>query len=1675
MVLRLDGLLQQGVAFTGVVRVQELGDTRSFVGKLVQAGTEVVVFLGQRTDFEGIDRLTLFRFSALYSQGRWKLIEEQDSRFLLHSRFRPHDLLRVREACAGLGALGQGGIPFGFEVKAQNELQPRTAEVAALVSKLAPIVGDISDESIVEALWDCCPGDAVLASGFACQPYSQLGDRRGSQDPRSDTLTGSLRAAYLLQSSALILECVPQAQDDVFVQSALAQFAEVTGFRLHQVVLHLHEVWTARRSRWWALLTTPQLGVSDLATWKPHGPWHSIEDAMDEFNATKEEAGQLQLQPFELQTFQELRPLDDYCLRRNQPLPTALHSWGSALTACPCGCRAHPLAWERLKKSGLCSVILPLETTHAEDSFRYPSASEVAYLTGLSPSLPMGNNSRLSLTLVGQMASPLQSAWVFGSLARQLGRLGVSFPNSLDGIQVLHTQRRMLLREAEAEGFRPVTAGSLLSGCPAICFETHGSILRKACPFPASSLPPCKKLRLDTDAAHRKALPSAPQRPQVGRVLWNSGRQAITATVLADLSSAQDRSEVPQVPLVGPLGFSPLTPPCQLGRRARTTAVPEDQSGATAAFASDRPEAPQVSPLGPLGFSPLFPPGPHVSTATTFANRPGAPSALAGDRSEAPIPLVGPLGFSPLASNAQTAEVPCLVEPCSMQQGSEASGHLRFEAGSSLQDSGTSNAEPTFPHSPMPVVGPLGFSPSRPGFSDVVVGFRPAEKQPFPADTSLSPPEKPEPADPAFSDQPGSLGASGDWVPLVVNTPGFLNQAVISTMGKEPLTSYLTCDEDGVVLPLGMPTCRGQRVRLWRPGLPLEAAPAQLNPRTLLFRGLAQILATVIPSSARAASLSRQGAVLADDQVAHSLGVIAGSCQNVLLLEPLLLLQCLGQEDPEPLRPFAAALYKGSSVISAVPLEGHWVTFAWDIPHGRFEAWDSCPVGLLDIEVSSVHRLWGKVMGLTGSGFFFRQGPWRPPAPGLCGHFALADLWSFLSAEPPLPHEEALSLAADFAAAFQLHLTRDSLVRAPLLLGAGANDLVEMGLASLLREKGVPAGQAADRAASAIARLGKGPIQTVMSSKLAWKNLKQLANNVSPPFQLVLHEELSQSVSSRANGQDPATRKNRQKPSKEPQTEAARPSLPPLDHIRVPDGVFASEGCPLCQMDLQSVGPQSVGVVLVSPAQAEPYLRLGQPVSQGALALVIVGDVDCANATVQVDKVRFRAELLNREPVLISGTLAQIGNKWVDKFVPQTTQVDIAESCVVRLAVYRDSCPVPWDSFIKAPLKEIVNLVPLLQTCDRAGCECQKWHGSADPGEPPAILETWSRQFVGNTFKPVPPSSATVFNIMLRLPVQLEVSIQAYSGTAGVYIEPRSDDTRSPSQRFTVIWLPRSSWQEALLLSQTHTAILGIARMGDRFGVRCLKKDEESLHRKLKPSTAWVDRARLRTFESGPWPFGTQKQSILKALVSFGWQNARPSQPCPGRRGGLWYKIEAEGEPPMQSLHAPFGEILFCELVAKTTPAAEVPQILASRRTLQGIQVPTDKSPARPPVDPLQASDPWQAALDRGPQPSHHGGTSSSSSDIAKVVEASVLQKLKASNTVSPQQEHLEQTLLARVDAKIAASHSDLEARVSSLDGRLGQLTHKVDSQEGVLQSLFAAQMSRIEELLGDTKRSRNE
>ena len=475
-----DTLVVGGNFFTGVVQISDCSGAYACCGRTIQRGERVRVFLQEPVQWQDISRITVLNFLVQEDDEAWALIQTHQGRIFVHGPFRAKALLNVKEACCGIGALGRGLIFLGYSVVAQNDIQEVTVNEATKLSGAAPVQGDISSLRTVIDLWDAQPGDCTLAAGVACQPYSRLGDRRSFRDERASTLPGTLRAGYLMQSSCTILECVPQVLDDPWVQQVMQNYSSVTGQVFSQTVLSLQKVWAAKRERWWCVVAIPDIAPSSLLAWKPHGPWHSVSDVIDCFNVSAADEIALSLTPYEKETFESLRPISTYCIQMNQPLPTALHSWGSPLTACPCGCRNAPFRWERLQKSGICSVVVPFVQSDGTQHFRFPSAAETALLCELTPCLQFGEP-KLSLALVGQLASPLQSAWIGVQVAARLAAFGVEFPSSLDGIQVLHTQRRLLLHDAEVMGYRPFTGQGLLSHCPSIGYQTHAQILRGHC------------------------------------------------------------------------------------------------------------------------------------------------------------------------------------------------------------------------------------------------------------------------------------------------------------------------------------------------------------------------------------------------------------------------------------------------------------------------------------------------------------------------------------------------------------------------------------------------------------------------------------------------------------------------------------------------------------------------------------------------------------------------------------------------------------------------------------------------------------------------------------------------------------------------------------------------------------------------------------------------------------------------------------------------------------------------------------------------------------------------------------------------------------------------------------------------------------------------------------------
>ena len=337
-----DTVLRGGEYFTGVVIVEDCCGSLACKGRTLQHGAQVRIYLQEPVEWQLASKLTVLQFLVQEDAEGWILVQTGQGRLFVHGPFRAEALLSVKEACSGMGALGRGLCFLGYTVVAQNDIQEVTLREAARLSGAVPVKGDISSLSTVMALWDTKPGDCTLAAGVACQPYSRLGDQKSFQDERATTLPGTLRAGYLMQSSCVILECVPQVMNDSWVQQVIRDYALVRGHVLGQTVLSLHQVWVAKRDRWWCVIADKAVAPPTLVPWKPHGPWRSVSDVMDCFNVSSQEEIALTLSSYEKEVFASLKPLSSYCIQTGRPLPTALHSWGSPSVSAHAGVAMAP-------------------------------------------------------------------------------------------------------------------------------------------------------------------------------------------------------------------------------------------------------------------------------------------------------------------------------------------------------------------------------------------------------------------------------------------------------------------------------------------------------------------------------------------------------------------------------------------------------------------------------------------------------------------------------------------------------------------------------------------------------------------------------------------------------------------------------------------------------------------------------------------------------------------------------------------------------------------------------------------------------------------------------------------------------------------------------------------------------------------------------------------------------------------------------------------------------------------------------------------------------------------------------------------------------------------------------------------------------------------------------------
>ena len=380
--------------------------------------------------------------------------------------------------------------------------------------------------------------------------------------------------------------------------------------------------------------------------------------------------------------------------------------------------------------------------------------------------------------------------------------------------------------------------------------------------------------------------------------------------------------------------------------------------------------------------------------------------------------------------------------------------------------------------------------------------------------------------------------------------------------------------------------------------------------------------------------LYSQGGITGDDEIIWHLQQAVSEVPRTAMLDPLLALGWLHHQNLNQVAQWIAEHPEVNIVVTALWTQGHWTPIVWNASGSQLEVylWD---VHMIDTaRFNPLHHAF--CLGFEKPRYAVAHSIRSFCSLGFCGAAAIAFI-RFRLKLISLPEELSMlqTLHEQFRLDFINHLqTIDQTLR-PWCWGNGLID-VTSGLVSILQQHGAPQKVALSRAKLVLQSLGKDTVQHALEGGSPWKSLKALANSHDPPVRLVLQDELTTKQQTKTQ---PKRKQNNLKPS------VVRPAdLNPSLLVLEPETFVDPSGTAMQQIPLAHVGPLASGVALASMAEAQTFLKAGNVLTHGSLALLILHPVEDLPTPLLWSTVRFAAKCsANQEPLLLSGALVQLG------------------------------------------------------------------------------------------------------------------------------------------------------------------------------------------------------------------------------------------------------------------------------------------------------------------------------------------------------------------------------------------------------------------------------------------------
>ncbi|CAJ1453054.1 unnamed protein product [Effrenium voratum] len=308
-------------------------------------------------------------------------------------------------------------------------------------------------------------------------------------------------------------------------------------------------------------------------------------------------------------------------------------------------------------------------------------------------------------------------------------------------------------------------------------------------------------------------------------------------------------------------------------------------------------------------------------------------------------------------------------------------------------------------------------------------------------------------------------------------------------------------------------------------------------------------------------------------------------------------------------------------------------------------------------------------------------------------------------------------------------------------------------------------------------------------------------------------------------------------------------------------------------------------------------------------------------------------------------------------------KVEAVETAIIKLSAFKDELGTHWEDFTTTPARAFIKGLDPLNICRTTTCSgnCQKYHPAVEEDIVKVVQDFWGRSYYKTVGGKVEPSDAELVQAYARVPKLALLPLCKESGQNGIYVEPRSEDSLGPSKAFAIIWLPGQSLADAKHHLAMQPKAIGLARLGNKWGLRTAVDDEAALFQVVRPGHTFIQIKINFIFKIYPLPFGIQRAGVQQLLQQWKW-DSKPLQPTRGSPAGSAWEIGAEKNPPSFTMPGPSGDVLIVLVRQVGRKAEEGPQAIIPIKTRRFLQGDRRAGPASQSEQP--GHDPWQNGKD---------------------------------------------------------------------------------------------------------------